>query len=102
MNIYIAYEINLWPFRGEDNFTLGSALYGSAELTKNVDKDKYKYSGYGIGFDKHGTFSLFYGNGYGKNVIIIGADMSFSLHVDNKKKDVLKRKKMKRTNRCVG
>ena len=40
MNIYIAYEINLWPFRGEDNFTLESALYGSAELTKNVDKDK--------------------------------------------------------------
>ena len=27
--------------------------------------------------------------GFGKNVIIFGADRSFSVHVDNKKKDIL-------------
>ena len=44
---------------------------------------KYKYSRYGIGFYRHGTFSV--GNGFGKNVIIFGADMCSSVHVDNKK-----------------
>ena len=36
-------------------------------LVKNADIDKYKYSGYDIGFDWHGTFSLV--NEFGKNVI---------------------------------
>ena len=40
-------------------------------------------------FDNHGTFSLFNGSGFGKNVIIFVADMSFSVHVNNKKKDIL-------------
>ena len=29
-------------------FTVGNYLFGSAKLTKNVDLDKYKYTGYGI------------------------------------------------------
>ena len=32
-------------------------------MTKNVDIDKYKYSGYSIGFDRKGKFSV--GNGFG-------------------------------------
>ena len=40
-------------------------------------------------FDNHGTFSLFNGSRFGKNVIIFVADMSFSVHVNNKKKDIL-------------
>ena len=35
------------------NFTLNSCLFGSVKLTENADPDKYKYSGYGIGFDSH-------------------------------------------------
>ena len=27
-------------------------LFGAVSLTKNADIDKYKYSGYGIGFDR--------------------------------------------------
>ena len=30
-----------------------------------------------------------FGNGYGKNFVIFGVDMSSSVHVDNKKKDIL-------------
>ena len=45
----------------------------------------YKYSGYGIGFNKRGTF-LFSTGGFGYNVIIFGIDMSSSVHFDNKKK----------------
>ena len=37
-------------------------------MTKNVDPGKYKYQGYGIGFDSAGTFTNLNG-GAGKNVI---------------------------------
>ena len=57
-------------------------------MTKNVNIDRYGYSGYGIGFDRKGSFS-FSGGGYGQNVLIFGVDMSFSAHIDNKKKDML-------------
>ena len=57
-------------------------------MTKNADIDKYEYSGYGIGLDRRSSFS-FPGDGFGQNVLIFGADMSSSLHIDNKKKDIL-------------
>ena len=57
-------------------------------MTKNADFDKYEYSGYGIGFDRRSSFS-FPGGGFGQNVLIFGVDMSFSAHIDNKKKDIL-------------
>ena len=57
-------------------------------MSKNADIDKYKYSGYGIGFNRHGSFS-FPGTGLGKNVIIFGVDMSSSTKIDNRKKDIL-------------
>ena len=53
-----------------------------------TDKDKYKYFGYGIGFDKKGFFSYPSG-GTDRNVIIFGVDMSSSPHIDNKGKDIL-------------
>ena len=46
------------------------------------------YSGYEIGFDRRSSFS-FPGGGFGQNVLIFGADMSSSAHIDNKKKDIL-------------
>ena len=51
----------------------------------NVDVYRYKYSGYGIGFDRKGFFSHLPG-GNGKNVIIFGVDMSSSTKIDNRKK----------------
>ena len=36
--------------------TLDKFLFGTVTLTKNDDIDKYKYFGYGIGFDLKGTF----------------------------------------------
>ena len=57
-------------------------------MTKNTDVDKYKYSGYGIGFDRRSSFS-FPSGGFGQNVLIFGVDMSSSAHIDNKKKDIL-------------
>ena len=63
-------------------------MFGGVRLTKNANIDKYGYSGNGIGFDRRGSFS-FPGGGFGQNVIIFGVDMSSSVHVDNKKKDIL-------------
>ena len=65
-----------------------NCLFGAVKLTKNADIDKYRYSSYGIRFYRKGSFS-FPGDGFGQNVIIFGVDMSFSVHVDNKKKDIL-------------
>ena len=62
---------------------LENSLFGAVSLTKHVDIDQYKYSGYGIGFDRKGEFS--FGNGFGRNVTILGAGMSSSVHANNKK-----------------
>ena len=69
-------------------FYIKNCLFGSVKLTKNADPDKYKYIGYGIGFDSHSEFSLIDGT-MDKNVIVCGADMSLSVHIDNKNKDIL-------------
>ena len=57
-------------------------------MTKNADIDKYKYSGYRIGFDRRSNFS-FPGGGFDQNILIFGVNMSSSAHIDNKKKDIL-------------
>ena len=62
-------------------------MFGAVSLTKNADIDKYKYSRYGIGFDRQGDFS--FGNELGKNFIIFGADLNSSSHVNNKKNNIL-------------
>ena len=49
---------------------------GAVTLTKNADSDKYKYSGYGTGFDRRSSFS-FPGGGFGKNIIIFGGRYEF-------------------------
>ena len=38
MNIYIAYEINLWTYTQGADLTLGNSLCRTAKLTKNTDK----------------------------------------------------------------
>ena len=67
---------------------LENCLFGAVSLTKNADIDRYGYHGYGIGFDRHGSFS-FPGTGLGQNVVIFGLDMSSSTKTDNWKKYIL-------------
>ena len=88
VNIYIVHEINKKDNTVISDPTLGNCLFGAVTLTKNADIDKYGYSGYGIGFDRKRSFS-FSSGGYGQNVIIFGVNMSSSIHIDNKKKDIL-------------
>ena len=89
MKIYIVYKLTkLSNIYKNNNLTAKNALFGAVSLTKNADVDKYKYSGYGIAFDGKGRFS-FPGGGDGQNVIIFGADLNSSPHIDNKGKDIL-------------
>ena len=70
------YNISSYP-------TLENCLFGAVSLTKNADIDQYKYSGYDIRFDRLG------GSSFGRNVIIFGADMSSSVHANNKKNNIV-------------
>ena len=85
VNIYIAYEmekslnISSYP-------TLENCLFGGVKLTKYVDIDKYKYSGYGTGFDRKGFYST--DDEIRRNVIIFGVDISSSSFIDNKRKKI--------------
>ena len=87
VNIYIVYEVDASTSNVNDP-TSKNCLFGAVTLTKNTDIDKYGYSGYGIGFDRKSSFSFPRG-GFGQNVLILRADMSFSAQIDNKKKDIL-------------
>ena len=86
VNIYIAYEISR-NYNISSYSTLENCLFGAVSLNKHVDIDQYRYSGYGIGFDRRGRFS--FGNGFGRNVIILGAYMSSSVHANNKTRNIL-------------
>ena len=86
MNVYIVNKINLWLYKQNHDFMLGNSLFGAVKLTKNPDFDKYRYFGYGIGFDARRSFSLSDATRFGKNVIIFDAGMSSLVHVDNRSK----------------
>ena len=58
---------------------------GQLVWLKNVDIDKYKYSGYGIGFEKRSSFSHPSGAD-DSNVIIFGVNMSSSTKIDGSTK----------------
>ena len=87
VNIYIVYEIER-SVNTSSYPTLKNVLFDTIKLTKYVDVDLYKYSGYGIGLDRKGFFSI--DHEVGRNVIIFGVDVSSSPHIDNKKKDFFK------------
>ena len=87
VKVYIGFELGASSSNDSDR-TLKNCLVGAVTMAKNGDIKKHGYSGYGIGFDRRSSFS-FPGGGFGQNVLIVGVDMSSSVHIDNKKKDIL-------------
>ena len=63
VKIYIVYKLGASSSH-VNGPTLKIFLFGAVTLTKYADIDKYGYSGYGIGFDRRGSFS-FPGSGFG-------------------------------------
>ena len=86
-NIYIVCDLET-NLNYNPDFTLENCLFGAVKITKTTDVDKYKYSGYGIGFDGRGAFTHPNGS-FGNNAIIFGVDTNSSVHIDNKGKYIL-------------
>ena len=94
INIYCVYKLDPIDFSRNNKFTIQNALFGAIEITKNANTSKYKYKGYGICFDeseecthvrKEANFNH---TTTARNVIIFGADMSFSKHANNKANNI--------------
>ena len=93
INIYIVYKLD--PIAASrDTTTIQNALFGAMQITKNADINKYKYKGYGICFDGRKEFAQVRKRGNfndtttARNVLIFGADMSFSKHANNKRNNI--------------
>ena len=91
INIYCVYEIQPISSSRDTTFTIQNALFGAMQITKNAtDSSKNNYKGYGICFDERSQFGHTItedGRAHttnGRNVLIFGADMSFSVHATNR------------------
>ena len=94
INIYIVYKLDPIASIRDTTFTIQNALFAAMQITKNADPRQYHYKGYGICFDESEKFSHTITEGgrahttLARNVIIFGADMSFSKHANNKANNI--------------
>ena len=94
VNIYVVYKIDPISSSRVTTFTIQNALFGAMQITKNADTSKYDYKGYGICFDERSQFGHTITAGgradttNGRNVLIFGADMSFSVHKTNRENHI--------------
>ena len=91
VNIYIVYKLDPIASSRDKSFTKQNALFGAMQITKNAtDNSKNNYKGYGICFDEISEFGHTITEGGfahttdARNVLIFGADMSFSVHATNR------------------
>ena len=91
INIYCVYKLDPIASSRDTSFTIKDALFGAMQITKNAtDNSKNNYKGYGICFDERSQFGHTRTEGgrtyttNGRNVLIFGADMSFSKHATNR------------------
>ena len=91
VNIYIVYKLDPLASTRDKSFTIENALFGAMQITKNAtDNSKNNYKGYGICFDERSVFGHTITEGGfahttdARNVLIFGADMSFSAHATNR------------------
>ena len=91
INIYCVYKLDPIASSRDTSFTIQNALFGAKQITKNAtNNSKSNYKGYGICFDERSEFGHTITEGDfshttdGKNVLIFGADMSFSVHRTNR------------------
>ena len=91
INIYCVYKLDPIASSRDTSFTIQNALFGAMQITKNAtDNSKNNYKGYGICFDERSEFGHtiteggFTHTADARNVLIFGADMSFSFHKTNR------------------
>ena len=94
INIYCVYKLDLIASSRDTTFTIQNALFGAMQITKNADTSKYDYKRYDICFDERSQFRRTITEGgfahttNAKNVLIFGADMSFSVHQTNRENHI--------------
>ena len=91
INIYCVYKLDPIASSRDTSFTIQNALFGAMQITKDAtDNTKNNYKGYGICFDERSQFGHTITEGgfthtkSGRNVLIFGAGMSFSVHATNR------------------
>ena len=91
INIYIVYKLDPLASTRDKSYTIQNALFAAMQITKNAtDYDKNNYKAYGICFDARTEFGHTITEGGhahttdARNVLIFGADMSFSTHATNR------------------
>ena len=91
INIYCVYKLDPIASSRDTSFTIQNALFGAMQITKNAtDNSKNNYKGFGICFDEGSQFGHTMSETgrthitNGRNVLIFGADMSFSIHRTNR------------------
>ena len=82
MDIYSVCEIHLWPDTKGLDFTSRNYLF-------DADPGKYELLAFRIASDTSGSYSFWDGSEFGRNIAIFVAEMSSSVHIHNKRKDVL-------------
>ena len=87
VNVYMVYDLNSSPKNPNNNFKFKNCLFGATSVTKNSDKEKYLYCGYGITFDSAGSWKI--DNDSARNVKMFGVDDSLSSHSDIRKNNFL-------------
>ena len=82
INIYCVYKLDPIASSRDTTFTIQNALFGAMQVTKNADTSKYDYKGTQFGHTI--TEGGFAHTTDARNVLIFGADMSFSVHKTNR------------------
>ena len=95
INIYCVYQLDRIASTRDTSFIIQNALFGAMQITKDAtDSDKNNYKGYGICFDERSqlghtiTEDGITHTSNGRNVLIFGVDMSFSVHVTNRANNI--------------
>ena len=94
INIYCVYKLDPIASSRDTTFTIQNALFGAMQITKNADNSKNNYKGYGMCFDERSEFGHTITEGGfthttdARNVLIFGADMSFSVHATNRANNI--------------
>ena len=95
VNIYIVYKLDPLASTRDKSYTIQNALFGAMQITNHAtDYDKNNYKGYGICSDERSEFGHTITEGGhahttdARNVLIFGADMSFSVHATNRAKHI--------------
>ena len=91
INIYCVYKLDPIASSRGTTFTIQNALFRAMQIPKNAtDNSKNNYKGYGVCFDEGSEFDHTITEGGfahatdARNVLIFGADMSFSVHKTNR------------------